>query len=266
MSAGPGSSLLVVDVGNTNVVLGIFRDDKLLDSWRLSTARDRTSDEYGILVRQLVGGVLDENVDGAIVSSVVPPLNPTIAEMIAKYFHIDPLFVEPGIKTGIEIQVENPLEVGADRIVNAVATFELYGGPSVVVDFGTATTFDLVSATGQYQGGVIAPGLTISSEALFARAARLPRVDVKRPPQLIGTNTVAGMQSGIYFGYLGLVDGILARIKEEVPHLKTVVATGGLAGLLAEDSEHIVHLDPELTLKGLKIIYERNRVAKRRRR
>ncbi|HXI13168.1 MAG TPA: type III pantothenate kinase [Thermoanaerobaculia bacterium] len=260
------STLLVVDVGNTNVVLGIFRGESLVTSWRLSTTRDRTADEYGILVKQLVSGVTSERVDGAIVSSVVPPLNSTMSQMVSKYFNIDPLFVEPGIKTGLAIQVENPLEVGADRIVNAVATFEIYGGPSIVVDFGTATTFDLVSANAEYQGGVIAPGLTISSEALFARAARLPRVDVRRPPQLIGTNTVAGMQSGIYFGYLGLVDGILARMKQEVPDLKTVVATGGLAELLAEDSEHIEHLDPELTLKGLKIIYERNRKPKRARR
>ena len=251
--------LLVVDVGNTNIVLGIYRGEELVDSWRLATARERTADEYGIVVRQLVADALHENVEGAIVASVVPPLNSTIRAMITKYFEIEPLFVEPGIKTGLSILMDNPLEVGADRIVNAVAAHHLYGGPTVVVDFGTATTFDVVSAAGEYRGGIIAPGLTISSEALFARAARLPRVDVRRPSQLIGSNTVGSMQSGIYFGYLGLVDGILARIRREIPDLKLVVATGGLASLLLEDSEHIDEIDQELTLRGLKVIYDRNR-------
>lgn len=254
-----GSRLLVVDVGNTNIVIGIYRGDSLLRSWRLATARERTADEYGIVARQLVSAVFSEKLDGCIVASVVPPLNGTIRFMVEHYFGIDPLFVEPGIKTGLSILMDNPLEVGADRIVNAVAAHHIYGGPAVVVDFGTATTFDVVSEAGEYRGGIIAPGLTISSEALFARAARLPRVDVKRPSQLIGTNTVSSMQSGIYFGYLGLVDGILARIRDELPDLKNVIATGGLAPLMMEESEHIDHIDPELTLQGLKIIYDRNR-------
>lgn len=259
------SNLLVVDVGNTNIVLGIFEGDVLLRSWRLATARDRTSDEYGILARQLVDEEFSGVIDGAIVASVVPPLNGAVREMIERYFEVQPLFVEPGMKTGLSILTDNPLELGADRIVNAVAAFNTYGGPTVVVDFGTATTFDLVSAKGEYQGGVIAPGLTISSEALFARAARLPRVDIKRPAKLIGTNTVASMQSGIYFGYLGLVDGILARIKSEVPDLKMIIATGGLSSLF-EDSEHIQEMDPDLTLKGLKVVYERNQTPRRGRR
>jgi type III pantothenate kinase len=251
-------NLLVVDLGNTNIVIGVYRDQELVSSWRLATARERTADEYGILARQLVGDALHANLEGAIVASVVPPLNQAMAQMVEKYFGVAPLFVEPGVKTGVAIHVDNPLEVGADRIVNCVAAHHLFGGPAVIVDFGTATTFDIVTKNAEYIGGVIAPGVNVSAEALFARAARLPRVDVRRPDHLIGTNTVVNMQSGIYFGYLGLVDGILARIKREVPSLKRVVATGGLASLFAEESEHIDHVDPELTLKGLKIIYDRN--------
>lgn len=257
------ANLLVIDVGNTNVVLGIYRDDNLVGSWRLATARDRTADEYGILTRQLVSGMMSEKLEGAIVCSVVPPLNSTIAEMVRGFFDVDPLFVEPGVKTGIAIHVDNPQEVGADRIVNCVAAYERFGGPTVIVDFGTATTFDLVTAKAEYVGGVIAPGVNLAAEALFARAARLPRVDIRRPPHVVGTNTVVNMQSGIYYGYLGLVDGILTRIKREVPGLKRVIATGGLAALFESDSEHIDEIDPELTLKGLKIIYDRNRAAKK---
>jgi len=254
------SALLVVDVGNTNIVLGIYRGDELAHSWRLATARERTADEYGILAKQLIG---DAEFEGAIISSVVPPLNHAVATMVRKFFGIEALFVEPGVKTGIAIHVDNPQEVGADRIVNCVAAFEQWGGPACIVDFGTATTFDIVTADAHYVGGAIAPGLIISAEALFARAARLPRVDIRRPPSVIGTNTVVSMQSGLYFGYLGLVDGVLARIKREIPDLKVIVATGGLAALLASDSEYIEHVDDDLTLKGLKIIYDRNRVARR---
>jgi len=257
------SNLLVVDVGNTNIVLGIYRDDTLINSWRMATARERTADEYGIMTKLLIGDAFEGTIDGAIVSSVVPPLNSAMSWMIGKYFGMQPLFVEPGVKTGIGIHVDNPQEVGADRIVNCVAAFEAYGGPSIIVDFGTATTFDLVTADANYAGGVIAPGINISAEALFASASRLPRVDIKRPAQVIGTNTVVNMQSGLYFGYLSLVDGILARIKKEVPDIKRVIATGGLASLFIEDSEHIDEIDPELTLKGLKIIYDRNRTARR---
>lgn len=259
------SNLLVVDVGNTNLVLGVWRDDSLIASWRLATARERTADEYGILARQLIGDVLNAPLEGAIVASVVPPLNTAMTYMIRTYFRVEPLFVEPGVKTGIAIHVDNPLEVGADRIVNCAAAHHTYGGPTVIVDFGTATTFDVVTESAEFVGGVIAPGLNTSAEALFARAARLPRVDIRRPAHVIGTNTVVNMQSGIYFGYLGLVDGILARIKREVPGLKRVVATGGLAPLFADESEHIDNVDPELTLKGLKIIYDRNAGSRRAR-
>jgi type III pantothenate kinase len=258
------SNLLVVDVGNTNVVLGIYRGDELAGSWRLATARERTADEYGILTKQLIGDVAGK-LEGAIVSSVVPPLNRAFAWMIDQHFGVEALFVEPGVKTGIAIRVDNPQEVGADRIVNCVAAFERHGGPTIIVDFGTATTFDVVTANAEYVGGVIAPGINISAEALFARASRLPRVDIRRPPTVIGTNTVVNMQSGLYFGYLGLVDGILTRMKKEVPGVKKVIATGGLAQLLAADSEHIEEVHEDLTLEGLKIIYDRNRTAKRSR-
>ncbi|HEX9162069.1 MAG TPA: type III pantothenate kinase, partial [Thermoanaerobaculia bacterium] len=236
-----------------------------LRSWRVATARERTADEYGILTKQLVHGFNDE-LEGAIVCSVVPPLNGAIASMLHQYFDVEALFVEPGVKTGIAIHVDNPQEVGADRIVNCVAAYERFGGPTIIVDFGTATTFDVVTAEAEYVGGAIAPGVNISAEALFARAARLTRVDIRRPASVIGTNTIVNMQSGIYFGYLGLVDGILARMKREIHGLKCVVATGGLAALFEDDSEHIDEVDPELTLKGLKIIYDRNRGVKKVRR
>ena len=258
------SNLLVVDVGNTNIVLGIYRGDELVNSWRLATARERTADEYGILTKQLLG--LNSDLEGAIVCSVVPPLNGAIETMMRRYFGVDALFVEPGVKTGIAIHVDNPQEVGADRIVNCVAAHERYGGPTIIVDFGTATTFDVVTKDAEYIGGAIAPGLNISAEALFARAARLTRVDIRRPASVIGTNTIVNMQSGIYFGYLGLVDGILTRMKREIPDLKRVVATGGLATLFESDSEHIDEIDPDLTLKGLKIIHDRNRGTRKGRR
>jgi len=259
------SSLLVVDVGNTNIVLGVYRGDEIVGSWRLATARERTADEYGVLSLQLIGNHARPELDAAIVSSVVPPLNQTIASMIHTYFGLDPLFVEPGVKTGVAIHVDNPLEVGADRIVNCVAAHAAYGGPTIIVDFGTATTFDLVTADAKYVGGVIAPGLNISAEALFARAARLPRVDIRKPPSVIGTNTVVNMQAGLYYGYLSLVDGILARMKREVDGIRRVIATGGLASLFQGESEHIQDVDQELTLKGLKIIWDRNAGARRSR-
>ena len=257
------SNLLVVDVGNTNIVLGIYRGDQLVNSWRLATARERTFDEYGILARQLIGDELYDGLEGAVVASVVPPLNTAMSSMIHKYFDVDVLFVEPGVKTGIAIHVDNPQEVGADRIVNCVAAHAIYGGPSVIVDFGTATTFDIVTEDAQYIGGVIAPGLIISAEALFARAARLPRVDIKQPTAVIGSNTVASMQSGLYFGYLGLVDGILARIRSDISGVKKIVATGGLATLMGSNSAHIQEVDENLTLKGLKIVYDRNKEQRR---
>lgn len=254
-------TLLAVDVGNTNIVLGLWSGEELLGSWRMATSRERTADEYGTLARQMLGEA-GRSVEAAVIASVVPPLNGVVTSMLRKTFGLDGMFVEPGVKTGLSIQTENPLEVGADRIVNAVAAHELFGGPTIIVDFGTATTFDLVTERGEYRGGMIAPGLTISSEALFARAARLPRVDIRRPASLIGTNTVASLQSGIYYGYLGLVDGLLSRMKREITSLRTVVATGDAPESLISESEHIEQYDPSLTLKGLRIVHQRNRARK----
>lgn len=258
--------LLVVDVGNTNTVVGIYRGNELAGSWRLATARERTADEYGILTRQLVESFVEDGFVGAIISSVVPPLEPAIEAMVRRYFDVPPMFVRPGIKTGLAVQTENPLEVGADRIVNAVAALDLFGGPSIVVDFGTATTFDVVSERGEYKGGLIAPGPNIAFEALFARAARLPRVEFRRPEHLIGTSTVTSMQSGMYYGYLGLVDGILERMIAELGPMRKIIATGGVAPVLAHDSRFIEEVDLELTLKGLKLIWDRNQTGRRERR
>lgn len=249
--------LLAVDVGNTNVVLGLWDGDALRSAWRLTTLRDRTADEYGILARELLGRDTS-GITAAVVASVVPPLNGTIAAMLHRTFGVEALFVEPGIRTGLSVRTENPLEVGADRIVNAVAAHHLFGGPTIVVDFGTATTFDLVTAAGEYLGGIIAPGFSVASEALFARAARLPRVDIKRPAQLIGANTVASIQSGIWYGYLGLVDGVLARMKDQVPDVGTIVATGTIDEAMIEESRFIERWEPDLTLQGLKLVHDRN--------
>jgi type III pantothenate kinase len=264
------SMLLTLDVGNTNTVIGLYRlnSSELLTHWRISTLRAQTVDEYGVLLLNLFSmrKIEASEVKGIIISSVVPPLESTLRQVCERYFNLKPMFVEPGIKTGMPILVDNPAELGADRLVNGVAAFARYGGPCIVVDFGTATTFDLISAKGEYLGGVIAPGLAISAEALFARAARLSRVDVKKPAKVVGTNTVAHLQSGLYYGYIGLVDGILERILNETRNADSpppkIIATGGLARLISDDSRFIHTIDDMLTLDGLRIIYERNRVAK----
>jgi len=262
--------LLAIDVGNTNTVLGLYRLDgekpDLAAHWRVTTHRAQTADEYGVLFVNLfeMNGMKASQVTSIIISSVVPPVEGTLRQVCETYFHLNPLFVEPGIKTGMPVLVDNPSELGADRLVNAIAAFERYGGPCIVVDFGTATTFDVISARGEYLGGAISPGLGISADALFSRAARLGKVDIKRPAKVIGTNTVTHIQSGLYYGYIGLVDGILERMVAELGQPARVIATGGLARQIAEDSKYISEIDDMLTLDGLLILFERNRTARPR--
>ncbi len=253
--------LLAIDAGNSNILVGVFKGDTLAHEWRLLTEAEKTVDEYGILFQNLYRSVnlpIEETED-IIISCVVPPLLNTFDELCTKYFHHTPLIVGPGVKTGIPIHYDNPREVGADRIVNAVAAYEAYRRSLIVVDFGTATTFDCISPQGEYLGGAIAPGIMISSEALFHKASKLPRVELVRPQTVIGKNTTTSMQAGIIFGYVGLIDGIVSRMKKEMGNDPLVVATGGLAPLIAPESDTIAEVDEYLTLKGLHIIYKKNK-------
>src|SRR5712671_3107834 len=268
--------LLVLDVGNTNTVLGVFaksltdsapppKYDKLVANWRVTTRAAQTVDEYGVLFRNLFSmeGLEPKDIGGIVVSSVVPPLDSTLRRVCERYFNSKPLFIEPGVKTGMPVHYDNPAEVGADRIVNAVAAFEKYGGPCVVVDFGTATTFDCVSGKGEYMGGVICPGIGISADALFQRTARLPRVEIRKPARVIGSNTVCSLQSGLYYGYLSLVDGILELLLGEMGKETKCIATGGLGSMIGTGSKYIKNVDDSLTLDGLRIIWSRNVPARR---
>ena len=252
--------LLVIDVGNTNTWLGIYQGSKLRIDWRLETKERQSADEYGILIRNLfsLAGIDFTRISEIVIASVVPPLNTVLEQTALKYFKVTPLFVEPGVKTGMPILYDPPSDVGADRIVNAVAAFHRYGGPCIVVDFGTATTFDAISRKGEYLGGVISPGPVIAAEALFTRTARLPRVEVKPAARVIGTSTVASIQSGLYHGYVGLVDGILQRMIGELGPETAVVSTGGQAALFGSGTRHIQHIDSHLTLDGLRLIHEKN--------
>lgn len=256
--------LLVIDVGNTNIVFGIFKGKELMYDWRISTEKDRTSDEYGLLFEQILKyhGLNPGEISDVIISSVVPPLMHTLPAMCIKYFNMEPIVVGPGVKTGMDIRYDNPKEVGADRIVNGVAGYEKYGGPLIIVDFGTAITFDAISKEGDYLGGVITPGIKISSEALFLRTAKLPKVEIDKPDNIIGKNTVNSIQSGIVYGYIGLVDYIIEKMMDEMYEDGSevnVIATGGFSTLISSESKYIKNIDKLLTLDGLRIIYERNR-------
>jgi type III pantothenate kinase len=254
------SMLLAVDVGNTHTVLGLFRGNRLESDWRVATRKDATPDETGVVWRALFreAGVDPGAVSGMIVSSVVPDLNGVLERTGAEYFGVSPLFVEPGIRTGLPILYDNPQEVGADRIVNAVAAVARYGAPVLILDFGTATTLDVVSPKGEYLGGVIAPGLGISAEALFSHAARLSRVDVRRPSRVIGRNTEESVQAGLFHGYAALVEGLVRRIRTELGHDAKVVATGGLAQVFQTELPFLDAVDPDLTLEGLRLLWEKN--------
>jgi len=253
--------LLVIDIGNTNIEFGVYKDETLVNHWRLSTAIQKTVDEYAILLNSLIHfeKIRLQDFHSAIISCVVPPLLMPFQQVCSKYIGIEPIVVEPGIKTGMPILYENPQEVGADRIVNAVAGYERHKKALIIVDFGTATTFDYVTPKGEYQGGVIAPGMMISLEALFERASKLPRIELVKPKEIIGRNTVTAMQAGIIYGYISLVDGIVKRMKDKVKTDPYVIGTGGLANLIYKEADTIDEVDEFLTLKGLKILYEKNK-------
>ncbi len=253
--------LLVIDVGNSNIVLGIYDDERLVKDWRISTDKLKTSDEYGILFHNLLmlAGIASASITDIIISSVVPPLTGVLEKLSLHFFSLKPIVVGPGIKTGMPIHYDNPKEVGADRIVNAVGGYEKFRAPLIIVDFGTATTFDYVNGKGEYCGGAIAPGLMISMEALFQKASKLPRVELVKPPGIIAKNTVNSMQAGIFYGYVGLVEEIVGRMKRESRTNPKVIATGGLAGLVAPEAKSIEAVEEYLTLEGLRILYQRNR-------
>jgi type III pantothenate kinase len=252
--------LLAIDIGNTNVVLGVYDKEKLVEHWRVGTNTQITPDEYAMIFKDLFGfaALGFDQISGVIISTVVPPLLPVMIEMSRKYFRIEPMVVTHKLKTGIIIRYDNPKEVGADRIVNAAAAYKLYGGPLIIVDFGTATTFCAVTKTGEYLGGAICPGMKISAEALFQRASKLPRVELVRPPSVIGSDTISAMQAGIIYGYAGLVDGIVERMKKELSLDARVVATGGLAELVSRETKTIQEIRPHLTLEGLRLLYDIN--------
>ena len=253
--------LLAIDVGNTNIVIGAFRGAALVHTWRITTIRERTADELGILVSALCARyeVRRDAMSGIIIGSVVPQLTGTLVAMVGEYFGRVPLMFDPAVNGGMPVLIDNPAEVGADRIANGIAAYEIYkkGLPLIVLDFGTATTLDAVSARGEYLGGVICPGPTLSAEALFQRAAKLPRIDVRKPPRVIGTNTIAAMQSGLFWGYVEMVEGLIRRMKTELGGGATVVATGGLAPVVAPESALIDHVDGDLTLQGLRLVWQR---------
>lgn len=262
--------LLVLNVNNTNTVIALYNltaegmTDTLRATWRISTRQSQTADEYGITVRSLLASesVASSDIRGIIIASVVPPMDWILRQFCERYFGQRPIFIEPGVKTGLPILTDNPAEVGADRVANCVGAFQKYGGPTIVIDLGTATNFDVVSRKGEFIGGAIAPGLNISAEALFARAARLPRVEIRKPAKIIGTNTVDNLQIGLFWGHIGLVDFILERMIAELGPDTKCVATGGLAPLVARESKFIMQVDDMLTLEGLRLIYDRTRVAR----
>ncbi|MBI3595814.1 MAG: type III pantothenate kinase [Nitrospirae bacterium] len=258
--------LLAIDIGNTNIVLGVFQGRRLKGNWRIATRLAKTSDEYGILLLDLfrANDLRADRIDGVILSSVVPPLTPIFTEMSLRYFHSDPLIVDGAMDTGLINQYEPPRDVGADRIVNAVAAYQRYGGPVIIVDFGTATTFCAVSKKGEYLGGAITPGITISAEALFQGASKLPKVELAKPKSVIGQDTVSSMQSGMLYGYAGLVDAMVTRMKKELGPRAKVIATGGQARLILSETKTINEVRPFLTLEGLQILYEKNKKRARR--